>query len=51
MPNGEIYRITNTIFRENGYIVKVFNLKDMSHSDRWNPLRRKYRCNRYTNKC
>ena len=38
MLNGEIYRKTNTIFRENGYIVKVFNLKDMEHSDRWNPL-------------
>ncbi len=36
---GEIYRKTNTIFRENGYVVKVFNLKDMEHSDRWNPLR------------
>lgn len=35
---GEIYRKTNSIFRENGYIVKVFNLKDMAHSDRWNPL-------------
>ena len=35
---GEIYRKTNTIFRENGYIVKVFNLKDMEHSDRWNPF-------------
>ena len=35
---GEIYRKTNTLFRENNYIVKVFNLKDMAHSDRWNPL-------------
>ena len=35
---GEIYRKINTIFREKGYIVKVFNLKDMEHSDRWNPL-------------
>ena len=35
---GEIYRKTNTIFRESGYVVKVFNLKDMEHSDRWNPL-------------
>ena len=38
MLNGEIYRKTNTIFRESGYVVKVFNLKDMEHSDRWNPL-------------
>ena len=35
---GEIYRKTNTLFRKNGYIVKVLNLKDMEHSDRWNPL-------------
>lgn len=35
---GEIYRKTNTIFRENNYVVKVLNLKDMLHSDRWNPL-------------
>ena len=35
---GEIYRKTNTLFRENNYIVKVFNLKDMAHYDRWNPL-------------
>lgn len=38
MLNGEIYRKTNTIFREHGYTVKVLNLKDMTHSDRWNPL-------------
>ena len=50
MQSGEIYRKTNTIFRENGYIVKVFNLKDMTHSDRWNPLRGKRRRNRYSNK-
>ena len=35
---GEIYRKTNTIFRENNYVVKVLNLKDLKHSDRWNPL-------------
>ena len=35
---GEIYRKTNTLFRKENYIVKVFNLKDMIHSDRWNPL-------------
>ena len=38
MLNGEIYRKTNTIFREHGYTVKVLNLKDMTHSDRWNTL-------------
>ncbi|MBO6233718.1 MAG: type IV secretory system conjugative DNA transfer family protein [Clostridia bacterium] len=35
---GEIYRITNELFRKNKYNVQVFNLKDMLHSDRWNPL-------------
>lgn len=35
---GEIYRKTNTLFRENKYVVKVLNLKDLKHSDRWNPL-------------
>lgn len=37
-PKGEIYRITSSYFRNIGYTVKVFNLKDMRHSDRWNPL-------------
>ncbi len=37
-PKGEIYRTTSSYFRSIGYIVKVFNLKDMRHSDRWNPL-------------
>ena len=35
---GEIYRKTNTLFRENKYVVKILNLKDLKHSDRWNPL-------------
>lgn len=37
-PKGEIYRKTSTYFRNIGYTVKVLNLKDMKHSDRWNPL-------------
>lgn len=37
-PKGEIYRKTATYFKSIGYTVKVFNLKDMRHSDRWNPL-------------
>lgn len=40
-PKSEIYRKTANYFRTIGYTVKVFNLKDMRHSDRWNPLRRK----------
>lgn len=35
---GEIYRKTSNLFRDNGYVVKVFNLNNMAHSDRWNPL-------------
>ncbi len=37
-PKSEIYRTTSSYFRNIGYVVKVFNLKDMRHSDRWNPL-------------
>ena len=37
-PKGEIYRTTSSYFKKIGYTVKVFNLKDMRHSDRWNPL-------------
>ena len=37
-PKTDIYRITSNYFKKIGYIVKVFNLKDMCHSDRWNPL-------------
>lgn len=38
-PKGEIYRTTSCYFRNIGYTVKVLNLKDMRHSDRWNPLK------------
>lgn len=37
-PKGEIYRKTSSYFRDIDYTVKVFNLNDMRHSDRWNPL-------------
>lgn len=37
-PKGELTRDFKTFFEEQDYIVKVFNLVDMSHSDRWNPL-------------
>ena len=37
-PKSEIYRITSSYFRNIGYVVKVLNLKDMKHSNRWNPL-------------
>ncbi len=37
-PKAEIYRKTASYFKSIGYVVKVLNLKDMKHSDRWNPL-------------
>lgn len=37
-PKSEIYRKTASYFKKNGYVVKVLNLKDMRHSDRWNAL-------------
>ena len=37
-PKGELYKKTSYMLKKKGYIVKVFNLCDMSHSDRWNPL-------------
>ncbi len=37
-PKSEIARETLRFFQENNYNVKVFNLVDMEHSDRWNPL-------------
>lgn len=37
-PKTEIYMKTSSYFSSIGYTVKVFNLKDMKHSDRWNPL-------------
>ncbi|MCL6557279.1 MAG: type IV secretory system conjugative DNA transfer family protein [Firmicutes bacterium] len=37
-PKSEIARATLAFFQNRGYNVKVFNLVDMLHSDRWNPL-------------
>lgn len=37
-PKGEIFRTTYNYFNNIGYTVKVLNLNDMKHSDRWNPL-------------
>ena len=37
-PKAEIYRTTSSYFNGIDYTVKVLNLKDMRHSDRWNPL-------------
>jgi type IV secretion system protein VirD4 len=37
-PKGELTRDFRKYFEDLGYQVKVFNLVDMVHSDRWNPL-------------
>lgn len=37
-PKSEIARETIRFFQKHKYNVKVFNLVDMLHSDRWNPL-------------
>jgi type IV secretion system protein VirD4 len=37
-PKGELTRDFRTFFEEQGYDVKIFNLVDMLHSHRWNPL-------------
>lgn len=37
-PKGELYRKTSYLLKKRGYNIKVFNLCDMKHSDRFNPL-------------
>lgn len=37
-PKGEIFRKTSSYFKDIGYTVRVLNMNDMKHSDRWNPL-------------
>lgn len=37
-PKGELVRDTAVFLRDMGYIIKVFNLVDMTRSDRWNPM-------------
>ena len=37
-PKGELYRKTSNLLKERGYVIKVLNLCDMNHSDRFNPL-------------
>ena len=41
-PKGEIYEKTSGYLEEKGYDVKVLNLRDMAHSDCWNPLEEAY---------
>ncbi len=37
-PKGELVRTFRRWFEKKGYVVKVFNLVEMLHSDRWNSL-------------
>lgn len=37
-PSGELLESTGEYLREQGYEIKVFNLSDMAHSDRYNPF-------------
>jgi len=37
-PKLEIYSATNELLKQNGYVVKILNLTDMTHSDRFNAL-------------
>lgn len=36
-PKGELYRANHEFLKNLGYDVKIFNLVNMEHSDRWNP--------------
>lgn len=45
-PKGELYRLTSTTLREQGYKVILLNFRNYKHSECWNPLTpifRKYR--------
>ena len=37
-PKGELYDFTSGFLKKRGYIINVVNLRDMKHSDCWNPL-------------
>lgn len=37
-PKGEMYNETNEMFRDEGYIVRVFDLIDFKKSDGWDPI-------------
>lgn len=38
-PSGELLESMGGFLRDQGYKIKVFNLSDMAHSDRYNPFR------------
>lgn len=37
-PTGEMVRSLGSVFQEHGYKIRIFNLSDMKHSNRYNPL-------------
>ena len=42
-PKGELYRLLGASLKDNGYTVKVVNMRDYMHSECWNPLLPIYR--------
>jgi len=42
-PKGEIYRYTSGYLKEQGYSIRVFNLRNPEHGSKWNPLMLPYR--------
>ena len=41
-PKGELYGYTAAFLKRKGYEINVLNLRDMEHSDCWNPLAEAY---------
>ena len=41
-PKGELYDFTSGYLQSRGYQIHVLNLRDMQHSDCWNPLAEAY---------
>jgi len=37
-PKGELFQDTSLFLESRGYNVKAYNLSNMQHSDRWNPI-------------
>ena len=42
-PKGELYRLLSANLKEQGYDVLLFNMRDYTHSELWNPLAYIYR--------
>ncbi len=41
-PKGELFNRNAQHLKDNGYELFIINFKDLSHSDRWNPLKELY---------